>query len=646
MHTRIARLAEKARRRYLQASAAEPPPPCVPEISSKRQRETVANALCLSFCGDLILLRDMVENARQADGSYDFTAMFQYVSPYWREADLAIGVFEGPLAGEEAGFSNSCLGDGIPLYLNFPDEYAYAVKEAGIGMVSTAHNHVLDKGAEAIPRTLETLERAGLQHFGSYRTEEECTLVKIISLQGVKIAFLGFTYGSNRYPDEYFFTPEHRHETCKLVKPDSPFIEQSKAAVAAAFGRAKAHKPDLIVAMPHMGQEFRHQPDAFQLFWVDFLVAQGADIIMADHPHCVQPVEWRKRGKDDVLISYCPGNLLSSAVGRDGDASMLVEAYIDLHTRRPVAAGVVPLYAYAQAYGKGGASYQALPIYDALADAELQGRLSRREELRILEAHHIITQSALGVDLRNHRIERRYYSFPDGGYRRNPVSALPTAELQRGSIMGEALQSAGKALFIGDAVTSGSCIGGLGWFEPLSAAFPQLGVSTFIPEQGTVRCAARQTEKIAAAQADLYVIALGLQDICTHEAGTCAMTPADYVEDISAITTAISSVHPHARIILIAPWASHPCDPACPLGPAEKQALHHEFCVALQRFAKERDLCCLNPNPEIEHERASRFWGCCMLNQNLPNAQAGVPLYARAVAHAQGDDHSHSAPQR
>ena len=635
LHTRLGRLAEKARRRYLQEPAPrEPRAPRVPQTATPQQRETVANALCLSFCGDLILLRDMVENARRRDGGYDFSPMFQYVAPYWKEADLAVGVFEGPMAGEAAGYSDSCLGDGIPLHLNFPDEFAHALKAAGIGLVSTAHNHVLDKGAQAIPRTLQVLEEAGLGHFGSHRSAEESLRVKTVCLGSVKIAFLGFTYGCNYYTDDYFFSPEHRHETHRLVRLPNPRLEECKAAVAAAFARARALNPDLIVAMPHMGREFTHQPNDTQLFWVDFMIEQGADIIMADHAHCVQPVEWRKRGKDDVLVSYCPGNLLSSATGRDGDASMLVEAYIDPHTRRPVAAGIVPLFAHSRAYAGGHAGFRALPIYDALTNPELGSRLSRRDELRIREAHHVITSSALGVDLQSHRLERRYFTFPGCGYRSNPAPALPPEDLPADSPLVQAMQSAGRALFIGGNVTSGAAVGGYGWFEPLAAAFPQLRAERFIPAHGTAFCAAAQAHEIAAAQAELFVLALGMQDICSHAPDTCAMTAQAYVQSIRTVTSCIAARHPQARIILIAPWPTHPQDPACPLGPEEKQALHRDFCAALQDFADAAALQLLNPGPAIERERAAGFWGCCMLNQTLPNAQAGVPLYARAAARA------------
>ena len=56
--------------------------------------------------------------------------------------------------------------------LNFPDEFASAVKKSGIDLVSTANNHLLDKGKEGALRTLDVLDNVGLEHTGSYRNQK------------------------------------------------------------------------------------------------------------------------------------------------------------------------------------------------------------------------------------------------------------------------------------------------------------------------------------------------------------------------------------------------------------------------------------------------------------------------------------------
>ena len=66
-------------------------------IITSEQESAIADSVKISFTGDLILLRDMVENRYDEEtGTYDFEPMFSDVSDYWKNSDLAIGVFEGP----------------------------------------------------------------------------------------------------------------------------------------------------------------------------------------------------------------------------------------------------------------------------------------------------------------------------------------------------------------------------------------------------------------------------------------------------------------------------------------------------------------------------------------------------------------------
>ena len=69
--------------------------------------------------------------------------MFKYTKEHLQGNNLSIGIFEGPMAGGgEIKYSTSNYEDGIPLYLNFPDEFAETIKNSGINYVSTANNHL------------------------------------------------------------------------------------------------------------------------------------------------------------------------------------------------------------------------------------------------------------------------------------------------------------------------------------------------------------------------------------------------------------------------------------------------------------------------------------------------------------------------
>ena len=136
----------------------------LPPLMTDDERRNFRDAFRILFCGDLIMLEDQVKLGK---GSYD--DMFEFTRKYIQPADIAIGVFEGPMAGEEAGYSRSNYGDGKALALNYPDSFGEAVKRAGFDLVTTANNHLLDKGRDGALRTLDALDRIGLTQRYAHR---------------------------------------------------------------------------------------------------------------------------------------------------------------------------------------------------------------------------------------------------------------------------------------------------------------------------------------------------------------------------------------------------------------------------------------------------------------------------------------------
>jgi len=372
---------------------------------SDKEIDIYKSAVKIIIAGDLILLKDAVSNAY--DGSeYNFTSTFEYTKKYISDADLAIGVFEGPCAGEDTGYSSSNRDDGIPLALNFPDSFAKAVKVAGFGLVSTANNHVLDKGVDGALRTLDVLDAIGLTHIGSYRSQADKEQIKIIEIKGVRFAFLAYTYGSNKIKIEKLRKSENSYISSFLADPSSAQFRSAKADVLNDFERAKKEKPDVIVVLPHMGSEFIRKPDYYQKAWNKVFIEAGADIVLTDHSHHVQPIEFR----GDALIVNGVGNFCCSYTKNNGDASSLLEIYIDQNNKKVRGVSIIPLYTQAPL----GRTYRALPIYDILTDPDLREQISVYEYERIKEVHELITSVMLGCKLPIDMAMSRYYKTKDG----------------------------------------------------------------------------------------------------------------------------------------------------------------------------------------------------------------------------------------
>lgn len=73
------------------------------------------------------------------------------------------------------------------------------LKELGFDVMATANNHCLDKGFSGMVNTLAELDKAGIEHLGTYATEEASKEYLIKDVKGIKIGFLDYTYGTNRY---------------------------------------------------------------------------------------------------------------------------------------------------------------------------------------------------------------------------------------------------------------------------------------------------------------------------------------------------------------------------------------------------------------------------------------------------------------
>ena len=627
----------KAIRHIRPASTNESIDVIYPIITSE-QESAIADSVKISFTGDLILLRDMVENRYDEEtGTYDFEPMFSDVSDYWKNSDLAIGVFEGPCAGEEESYSSSAYDDGFPLYLNYPDSFASAVKKAGINLVTTANNHLLDKGAAGALRTLDVLDKAGLSHTGSYRNKEEWAEIPLLNVQGLKIAVLSYTYGSNYYTDDYFFEEQNQYLTKVIVPLRSKFFKKSLEIVKEDFRKAKALNPDCIIVLPHMGTEFKHYPDEGQKYWCKVFVENGADIVLADHPHAVQPIEWieNRGGGGYGMILYCPGNFINSFTLYDGDASILTEVYLSKRNGKPIGAGIIPLYASSAVDLKTGKEvFKGIPIYKTVKNNALGKVISGTEYTRLQDIHKIITKSVLNAELDLDAVQERYFMFPELGYTRQKVEPL---ENRSSNQLTELIRTANKICFVGDSITEGTKNGGYGWFEPLIESFENKQYSRFAKGSETSKYFLDHKEEIASENADLYICAFGCNDIRYRDSAKCAMSAEKYIKNISDLVDFIIEKNPSAKFVFIAPWESSQYDPYCYVDLEEKENLYAAYTKSLKDFCTDNNLLFINPNPYIFNHLKKQFWSIYLKDHIHPNADKGIRLYSQSVLDAAGE---------
>lgn len=606
-------------------------------ILSTMEQQAIDEAITISFSGDLILMRDQIIASLKEDGSYDFSPIFEYTKSYIESSDYAIGILEGPVAGESAGYTTGNFDDGIPLELNYPDSFVTDIKNAGYDLVTTANNHILDKGYDGAMNTLDVLDKAELNHIGSYRSQSEKDNVFITNIKGVKVVFMAYTYGCNNY-DYDTLSEKYGSLTSLLASPDSSDFRKCKKAVEADFARAKELNPDCIIVLPHMGTQFATETDEFQETWNTIFTELGADVILGDHAHAVQPVEYLtveiNKQKHTSLVVNCPGNFVNGYTDFNGDACSITEIYINPDTKKPFCAAVIPLYITQNTSG----IYCPVPIYTISTDSSYI--ITDYEMQHVSDVHSLITKTMLDIEIPIDQIQERYY-YTAEGYKRMPVDALE--KIPENSIIGNALNSVESVCFVGDSITAGSNNGGFGWYEPLAQSFPNVSVSDFSFGGATTRLLYDELAKESFQGASLYVIAIGTNDIRYRDKNTCAMTSSAFVDMLEKITKQIKELSPDASFIFVSPWPPLDNDIFTILSSEERQELFAEYIEAERRFCEKNGHIFIDVTTDLTEAFSKDSYSKHLVDHIHPNSGEGIRLYSQLVANVTVDSNSDSS---
>lgn len=231
--------------------------------------------------GDVLSHRAVSKSAEE----HGYASFFRYIEDRIAKADLAIANMEFPLAGKPYM--------GYPSFSG-PDEFPQYLSDVGFDVLLAANNHILDKGTAGMRRTIEVLDRKGLIYTGIAANEAADTLLNplLLHVHGVRIAIVNFTYGTNNGSSEKWPKVHYMRKNDIL-----PMLQ-----------RAKAAEPDFILVLPHWGTEYQLRHNRVQEEMAQWLVENGADIIVGAHPHVIQDVQYI----GDVPVVYSLGNALSN----------------------------------------------------------------------------------------------------------------------------------------------------------------------------------------------------------------------------------------------------------------------------------------------------------------------------------------------
>ncbi len=305
--------------------AADPTVPPTQPLRSARIRAV----------GDVMAHDHQLNIAKRKDGSYDFHPQLSLIAESLANADYTIANLETTIG--------KCRGQGYSGYPSFnsPRALLDALKDAGVDFLTLANNHMLDRRLEGVLNTVGYVEAYGFDYGGANRSLEEKARPVIAEVNGIRIGFICETRYTNS--QENYLKPEDREYAINYLRAGE-FQEDLQ--------RLKDENVDVIIAIPHWGEEYMRKPDQKTQQIARAMIAMGVDVILGSHPHVAQPIQMLTvQGEDGRertgLVAYSMGNFLSNQNWRYANASLMLDFTLQEKQGggfQVKNVGVIPLY--------------------------------------------------------------------------------------------------------------------------------------------------------------------------------------------------------------------------------------------------------------------------------------------------------------
>ena len=277
------------------------PEPVEPSPELEPEPEPDPIEIRIQLTGDVLLHRGPIEAARTGPNTFDFRPFLRDIKPFL-DGDLVITNMETPVdvLGENRDITT------FPRF-NAPFEILEALKYAGFNHLISANNHSFDRGFDGLLATVENFERAGIAQTGMYVDEESFHIPTILDVSGIQVGIIAYTDSVNGL--ETLVPAAMRPYAVRRFRSHTTEDVPNMAEDIAWLREAGA---ELVIVSLHWGAEYVDRPTEMQRQIAKGLSDAGADVIMGNHAHVVQPVEWHVREDGSrSLIVYSLGNFLA-----------------------------------------------------------------------------------------------------------------------------------------------------------------------------------------------------------------------------------------------------------------------------------------------------------------------------------------------
>lgn len=260
-----------------------------PETTATTSDVTTASVIAV---GDNLYHQSLIDAGASEDGNWNYDKIYTHITDAIKDADIR-------MIDQETVFTTDH--DSVSSYPSFatPTEVGDAIVKAGFNVVESANNHIDDFGEGFLTDTLNfwKTKYPDVTLLGIHDSQEDADTVKIREVNGIKIAFLDYTYGTN------VGGIEGKDYMIDMIR---------KEKITTMIQKAK-QQADCIIFVAHWGTEDETMPNEYEKQWAAYLMEQGVNVIIGGHPHVLQPYGRISDGKgNETVVFYSLGNFVST----------------------------------------------------------------------------------------------------------------------------------------------------------------------------------------------------------------------------------------------------------------------------------------------------------------------------------------------
>lgn len=325
------------------------------------------NTLHLMVAGNIYKTEKQVNIAYDAGRRrYDFSNEFKYVQPILNLGHVTIANLKTTFADDPKS------------QFSAPDEFALAIKYAGITVACNANATTSYVEKKALKRTQEILSDMDIRQTGAFtdNLQRGGNYPLLVEKRGFKIAILNYATLGNR----------------PSISRDFVINETDRTLIEKDMRTARALHADFTIVYFDWGGSLQEIPSFAQQQLARFVFECGASLVVGTHPNApmqVDKIDYYYGGvAREGIIAYSLGNLVSSSEDPKAKTGFIMDMEIKKNNYTNQTAihdwGVIPVFNYYDTSSAPGKTKLYVLPCSAIENGEVFSNIPYIEKRRVI----------------------------------------------------------------------------------------------------------------------------------------------------------------------------------------------------------------------------------------------------------------------